>query len=218
LPFLGFGRDKPNTRKDKDMKTPTALCGLLTGLLLLAATLHAEGPLDPPGAPAPTMKTLQELWDKIGELEAQLDKIGGVVSIEMVTVGNAMNAADTTGLGDVSYNYKVGRFEVTNAQYAQFLNAVAPADPNALYNPLMASNVRGGIAQSATSPTPSSNCPPSSWASPPCSWWSGSCNATGCVDAIPNTPVRTDMTDGNESILLPHERSPRPSGRGGPSF
>ena len=48
---------------------------LLTGLLLAVVALHAEGPLTPPGPPGPTMKSLQELWDKIGELEAQNNAI-----------------------------------------------------------------------------------------------------------------------------------------------
>lgn len=142
------------------MKLPLTV---LTGLLLSAAALHAEGPLTPPGAPAPTMKTLQELWDKMEALEAQndalanqLNAIQGVVSIEMVAVGNPGNAADTTGdpnpAGAVAYEYKIGKYEVTNAQYAVFLNAVADADPNALYNTNMGSNARGGITQSGASP------------------------------------------------------------------
>lgn len=31
----------------------------------------AQGPLTPPGTPAPTMRSLQEIWDKIGALETQ---------------------------------------------------------------------------------------------------------------------------------------------------
>jgi hypothetical protein len=45
------------------------------------------------------------------------------VTIEMVPVGNAGNPADTTGYGAVPYNYQIGKYEVTNAQYAEFLNA-----------------------------------------------------------------------------------------------
>lgn len=141
------------------MKAQTAPLLLV---FILAGSLHAEAPLDPPGPPAPTMKSLQEIWDKIGELEGQvgdlqtqLNAIQGVVSIEMVTVGNAGNAPDTTGdpnpAGAVAYEYKIGKYEVTNAQYAQFLNAVAAADPNALYNTSMGNNPRGGITRSGAS-------------------------------------------------------------------
>ena len=43
-----------------------------------------------------------------------------------------------TGFGRVDYFYRIGRTEITNAQYAEFLNAVAaagdPVDPAGLYN------------------------------------------------------------------------------------
>ncbi len=41
---------------------------ILTCVLSATAAL-CQGPLTPPGAPAPTMKSLQEIWDKIGTLE-----------------------------------------------------------------------------------------------------------------------------------------------------
>jgi formylglycine-generating enzyme required for sulfatase activity len=47
--------------------------------------------------------------------------------------------------------FAIARFEVTNAQYAEFLNAVAEADPNGLYNPAMATDARGGITRSGGS-------------------------------------------------------------------
>ena len=48
--------------------------------------------------------------------------------IMVVTVGPAGNSADSTGLGSVSYEYHIGKYEVTNAQYVGFLNAVAATD------------------------------------------------------------------------------------------
>ncbi len=51
-----------------------------------------------------------------------------------------------TGFGGVSYNYRVGTHEVTNSQYAAFLNAKAgPSDPFALYNTNMGPSSFGGI-------------------------------------------------------------------------
>lgn len=41
-----------------------------TLLLLTAACALAQGPESPPGAPGPTQKSLQEIWDRIGLLEA----------------------------------------------------------------------------------------------------------------------------------------------------
>ena len=73
------------------------------------------------------------------------------VEIEWVTVGNAGNPADpTTGFGRVCYEYRIGKYEVTNDQYAAFLNAVAASDPNGLYNTSMGTDPRGGITRSGS--------------------------------------------------------------------
>lgn len=72
------------------------------------------------------------------------------VTIDWVTVGNAGNAADTTGFGAVGYEYNIATTEVTNAQYAEFLNAVAATDTNNLYNINMAGNF-GGISRTGSS-------------------------------------------------------------------
>jgi formylglycine-generating enzyme required for sulfatase activity len=74
-----------------------------------------------------------------------------VVNIDWVDVGHAGNAADpSTGslYGAVAYAYKIGQYEVTNAQYTAFLNAVDPsgANANGIYNTSMGSNARGGIS------------------------------------------------------------------------
>ena len=69
------------------------------------------------------------------------------ITMDWVDVGNAGNAADTTGYGAVAYAYQIGKHEVTNAQYAAFLNAVDSegANANGIYNASMGSNARGGI-------------------------------------------------------------------------
>jgi sulfatase modifying factor 1 len=77
-----------------------------------------------------------------------------VVNIDYVSVGNAGNAKDpATGslYGAVAYAYQIGKYEVTNAQYATFLNAVDPggANANGVYNANMGSNARGGITYAA---------------------------------------------------------------------
>ncbi len=69
------------------------------------------------------------------------------VSFDWATIGNAGNAPDPlTGFGAVSYEYRIATTEVTNAQYAQFLNAVDPTASNSLslYNSSMAGDL-GGI-------------------------------------------------------------------------
>jgi len=72
------------------------------------------------------------------------------VTIDWVTVGGAGNAPDTTGFGAVAQTYRISKTEVTNAQYAEFLNAKAASDPLGLYNTSMGSGF-GGIRRSGTS-------------------------------------------------------------------
>lgn len=126
------------------------------------------------------MKSLQEIWDKLEEIQAQnvvahqltwarlddlevqnaaiLEQLSDIVnrlesvSIELVTIGNAGNSGDpATGKGGVSYEYRIGKFEVTNEQYAQFLNAVAASDTYGLFAVEMSSDPRGGISRSGSS-------------------------------------------------------------------
>ena len=55
------------------MKTKLPLT-VISALLVNSITctgLFAQGALVPAGPPAPTMKSLQEIWDRIGELEAE---------------------------------------------------------------------------------------------------------------------------------------------------
>lgn len=66
------------------------------------------------------------------------------ITIPTVAIGNPGNTAETvTGFGSVSYRYNIGQTEVTNAQYAAFLNAKAASDPFGLYNN---TGVGGGMA------------------------------------------------------------------------
>lgn len=71
---------------------------------------------------------------------------GGLTSLEWVTVGDPGNANDThgDGYGGVQYVYNIGKYEVTNAQYCEFLNAVAASDPYGLYDTNMSIGY-GGI-------------------------------------------------------------------------
>lgn len=92
---------------------------------------------------------------KSAAVYAGLIFVGGLsahaqITIETVTVGNAGNAADTSGYGAVAYTYDIGKYEVTNTQYAAFLNAVAATETYYLYNSNM-SGVLGGITRTGSS-------------------------------------------------------------------
>ncbi len=76
------------------------------------------------------------------------------VNIDTVPVGNPGNVGELSGqgaggygpdaiVGGVAYEYRVGRYEVTAAQYTEFLNAVAKTDTYELYNANMWLNGAG---------------------------------------------------------------------------
>jgi len=77
------------------------------------------------------------------------------VTIPTVTVGDPGNLPDlrysTTGFGSVAYAFRIGKWEVTNSQYAEFLNSVAASDTFFLYDANMASSPHGGIIRSGSS-------------------------------------------------------------------
>jgi formylglycine-generating enzyme required for sulfatase activity len=74
----------------------------------------------------------------------------GAITIDTVTVGCAGNAANGGLYGAVSYEYQIGKTEVTNAQYVAFLNAVATEDTDisqSLYS--MTDSVYYGITRTS---------------------------------------------------------------------
>jgi len=84
------------------------------------------------------------------------------IAINFVTIGNAGNAANPSapanvaglGGGAVNYVFNIGRSEVTNAQYAEFLNSVARvSDSNALFNPSMQITRTGSAPNFSYAPT-----------------------------------------------------------------
>ena len=82
------------------------------------------------------------------------------VTIDWVPIGEPGNLGDPqescidcgpgTMFGSVSYTYQISSYEVTNAQYVEFLNAVADTDTNGLYNTSMGTGW-GGITRSGSS-------------------------------------------------------------------
>jgi len=95
-----------------------------------------------------------DLCNWCGVLSASLPvslALGQNITILTNTVGDVGNVADSTGYGAVNYQYSIGRYEVTNAQYVSFLNAKAVDDPHGLYNPYMSSTPHGGITRAGAS-------------------------------------------------------------------
>ncbi|RRJ95591.1 PEP-CTERM sorting domain-containing protein [Opitutaceae bacterium TAV4] len=82
-----------------------------------------------------------------------------LITMPTVTVGDIGNPAnpapydDLPSFGSVSYEYQIGKYEVTNSQYAAFLNAVDSTGANTynLYISDMSSSIYGGITWNSSS-------------------------------------------------------------------
>ncbi len=71
-------------------------------------------------------------------------------TFDFIEVEDISNGNDPlNGYGNVDYAYCIGTTEVTNAQYAEFLNAIADDDPNGVWNANM-DITRSGSAGSYT--------------------------------------------------------------------
>ena len=96
------------------------------------------------------MKTLTLTTCAIAAALITSNSATATITLDMITIGNVGNANDTVNpapaanYGSVSYEYNIGKTEVTTAQYVAFLNAAASTvDTYALYNVGMAN--MGGI-------------------------------------------------------------------------
>jgi len=88
-------------------------------------------------------------------LMAAMVLVAGVaqaVTIDLVPVGNPGNAADATGCGSVADTYLIGKYEITNAQWREFLTAKASiGDLYGLYSAGMGMDeAHGGIARTGS--------------------------------------------------------------------
>ncbi|WP_413399997.1 SUMF1/EgtB/PvdO family nonheme iron enzyme [Prochlorococcus sp. MIT 0714] len=70
---------------------------------------------------------------------------GQEIIIPTVEVADEANVADSSEYGAVPYSYYIGKYEITNREYAAFLNSVAATDTHNLYNPEMSD--KGGISR-----------------------------------------------------------------------
>jgi formylglycine-generating enzyme len=128
------------------------------------AATAGPAPLPKVSTSGPSARVIKALKKQVKTLKAQLAAATAVPApfVEMVKVGNAGNAADpsdgdsvtggTQNFGAVPYEFQIGKFEVTLAQYAAFLNAVAATDTHGLYDANLATDPPiAGIAQNGSS-------------------------------------------------------------------
>jgi len=163
--FLTFGVMPSYLAKNRSLAS-ALLCSLLFGLAGPSGLVP-----DAEAGSSKDKKKLKKLKKQsnalritIVNLQAQLAAARRPVPdpvpfVEMVTVGNVGNAADpedgdnnTGGVqnyGAVPYVFQIGKYEVSLAEYTAFLNAVAAADTNSLYNASMGTDLNSaGIERS----------------------------------------------------------------------
>jgi len=106
-----------------------------------AMLLGQDFVLDNSGSPA----SLYTLADEL-QVNAAIAPVFEVDAEGFALIGEPANPADANGLGFVANEFRLGD-EVTNVEYAAFLNAVDPggSNPNGIYDPLQTSDARGGI-------------------------------------------------------------------------
>ena len=105
------------------------------------------------GEMATPRSTGSPLWATVALFAIFAPSAQAEITFEWVTVGHPGNVCDPQPqgcFGAVSYPYRITTTEVTNAQYAEFLNAVAFfSDPNELYDQGMTvDEFYGGISRS----------------------------------------------------------------------
>jgi len=138
------------------------------------------------------------------------------VTFEWARVGHANNPPDTevmiccdeaigtTGFGSVDHVYDFATTEVTNAQYAEFLNAIDPTGANALaaYPPEMATEAWAGIDLVLTNPEGSRYVPDPArvnWPAIPVTFW----GAVRFVNWLHNGQGNGDVQTGAYTLTGP---------------
>lgn len=89
----------------------------------------------------------------LGLMALSQPAVATAVTIDWVEVVQPGNACDTQAegcFGAVANAYRIGRYEVTNRQYAEFLNASAASDLHSLYHTGMGIDELGGITRTGS--------------------------------------------------------------------
>ena len=103
------------------------------------------------------------------------------ITFDWATVGNPGNLPDQLStfnnpenlqFGAVANTYRISKYEVTNDQYAEFLNSVDPmgTNPNDIYHSEMRIDVRGGISFDARAASGSKYSTKTNMANKPVNW------------------------------------------------
>ena len=103
--------------------------------LALALPAFAQGPLTPPGSPAPTMKSLQEIWDKIGILETENAALKSEVAlVRRETVTGLFALMDNAGIPLPWHTTPIPGFPGANLGGTGALNPITKLPAVAFYD------------------------------------------------------------------------------------
>ncbi len=81
-------------------------------LFSLTVSLHAQGPLTPSGPPGPTMKSLQQIWDKIGGLETQNTTLQATVASQQQTLNQQSLLIEAIGAANgLSFPWQISTIQ-----------------------------------------------------------------------------------------------------------
>lgn len=96
-----------------------------------------------------TFEGIQDPNTSINQIGFRVASLASSPVFEYITVSDTNNSNDDSGIGSVSYEYKVNKFLITNNNYIEFLNSIASTDTYGVYNTSM-SSARGGIERSGS--------------------------------------------------------------------
>jgi sulfatase modifying factor 1 len=93
----------------------TALLAALAALLLANQSANAQGALTPPGAPAESQKSLQEIYDAIQSLKTELDGVVQVLPFvkNMVAVYGGQIPLNSDLAAQQVATFYIGKYEIT---------------------------------------------------------------------------------------------------------
>jgi sulfatase modifying factor 1 len=111
----------------------TALLAALAALLIANPSANAQGALTPPGAPAESQKSLQEIWDALEDIKSEIKALKSnlpAVSGTFVYVEGGTLVTSNELNGNVIKAFLIGQCEVTYGEWLDVQNWALDNSPS----------------------------------------------------------------------------------------